>query len=99
MAEVVAQTSDPNLVAKDAMCNVNNPPAGCKRIRSAVKSIDRTANISNASLIAAGVLGVATLGAYLLWPSHREASPERTGLTIAPWWSPTSQGVSAQIGF
>jgi archaellum component FlaG (FlaF/FlaG flagellin family) len=99
VVEVVAQTSEPDLIAKDAMCSVDDPPAGCKRIRTAVKAIDRTANISNASLIAAGVLGVATIGAYLLWPSHREESIERMGLTVAPWWSSSSQGVTAQFGF
>jgi hypothetical protein len=81
------------------MCGVAHPPKACKRILSSLAEMDRTANRTELALVATAVVGLATVGTYLLWPNSKSASPNKTGIVVAPWWVPSSQGVTARIDF
>lgn len=101
VAEAESETTDKSLIEAHAFCgDANpNPPAACKDIRSALVRMDRTQVIAEGAFITAGVIGLATIGTYLLWPTSKGSSPTKTGIAVAPWMSPSSQGVTASVAF
>jgi hypothetical protein len=96
------QSGNSALIADHAVCAVANPPPACKRMRETANEVSRTADISDYSLIATGVVALATVGTYLLWPKSKDtpsAVDRKTSLVVTPWWSPSSQGATVRVEF
>jgi hypothetical protein len=86
------------MVPADAVCAPSNParPVGCSDLAGRRHDVRRDKNIAIASFITAGGLAVATVGAYLLWPTPRHAasSSNRPRIALAPWFTRTGAGVA-----
>lgn len=80
----VNRDSDPELVARHGACTADPPPSACSELASARDDAVRSRNIAIGSFVAGGVLGVATVGAYLFWPDEARPSMSKK-LTVAPW--------------
>jgi len=99
IADAKSHTSNPALIEQNAMCSVAKPPSACKRIQSAMDRMNRDATISNVALVATAAFGLATIGTYFLWPRNKDSSTQKAAIDVAPWWTPTSQGIAARIEF
>lgn len=92
-SQSIAQQTDDR-----GICASSSPARACSDLRSAHDNMKRTADISDYSFVAAGVLGAATLAAYLLWPSSEK--PARQGhLVVTPYWSPAGPGITGKLDF
>lgn len=91
--------SGSNTTSFFSACRSSNAPSECDSLKSKNDDMKRTANISDYSFVAAGVLGVATMGAYFVWPKSRTNAEAKSSLVVAPWWSPSNQGVAARVSF
>jgi hypothetical protein len=84
----VSAEGSPALVATNSECAAGAPmrPAACDQLVQTNDKQTSAGVAANASWIAAGVLGVATVATYLLWPTDREDSRRKAGrFTVAPW--------------
>jgi len=87
---LLAQTrmeGSPDFVAHDAQCADTAPmrPAACDELADTMDSRNSAGKIANASFITAGVLGVATVVTYVLWPKKSEAAEKSGRVSITPW--------------
>lgn len=98
VAAANAGVGDKAIVNAGSACAGGSPSEACKRVQSAADRMTQTATVSEVALIATGVIGVATIGSYFLWPTKKEKPPS-TALDVSPWWTPTSHGISARFGF
>jgi hypothetical protein len=80
-------------------CHSADASSACSELKSKNDDMRRSADISDYSFVAAGVLGVLTVSTYLFWPTAHTRSESTTGLVLAPWWSPKNQGFAAQWSF
>jgi hypothetical protein len=85
-AQVAAEGS-PALVARDEECISGAPmrPAECDQLSQTNESRATAATLSSASWITAGVLGVATITTYLLWPAEEVGPVKQSRVMVVPW--------------
>jgi hypothetical protein len=97
-----AQASLPDPVPGNQVCyqRPGGPdiPKQCSEISSKVDEAIEFQRLRNASFIAGGVLGVATVTTFLLWPKARKEA-ERTGISVAPLDVAGSRGVQLRLRF
>jgi hypothetical protein len=86
LAHVQAEGS-PELVASHAECQPGAPirPAACDQLSNSLDSRNTAGQISNATLITAGALGVATVATWLLWPRADGPAEKHAHLSVSPW--------------
>jgi hypothetical protein len=103
-SQLLAQTEaegSPALVAKHEQCQPGAPmrPTACDQLAHALDSRVTAANLSNASWLAAGVLGAATVTTYLLWPTNGNRGANKNAhVSIAPWLV-GARGGALQVDF
>jgi len=80
------------------LCGVPDQAAICVDILAKAKEHDRNANLATGIFIGAGVVGVATIATYLLWPVSEDATVEKA-FTVAPFVGLGAQGVRVAGAF
>jgi hypothetical protein len=68
----------------------------CKALGSRVDAAKSSRSTAQVAFVAAGVLGVATVATYLLWPRSGSSS---AWLVVAPWHSAGTSGIVAEGAF
>jgi hypothetical protein len=91
---------DPVLVQMNGECGplAAQQPAVCDDLRAAADDEAAAKSRAAGAFIAAGVLGVATVATYFLWPT-RESSPPRSAVSVAPFMLDGANGVQVRMGF
>lgn len=99
LAQAEAEGS-PALVAKHDECAPGAPmrPAACDQLAQTLDSRVTAANLSTASWIAAGVLGVATITTYFVWPAEQAGPVKQSRVVIVPWLV-GARGGALQVDF
>lgn len=69
------------------------PAAGCDALAANVESARRAKTSTQVAFISAGVLGVGTLAALVLWP--KSSSTDAQGVRVSPWSDASGAGLSA----
>src|SRR5690606_15491870 len=88
---------NPEAQSWNGQCHPSRPdrPAACDQLHDAIERSNRSYDNANLAFIAGGVLGVATLATWLLWPTSAP-SPVTTGdgsWTVVPWSGMHAQGL------
>lgn len=97
--QVDGETKDPRLIELGSACVSSSPPKSCAALKAKNDEVSRTSSISNYALVATGVVGVATIATYLLWPESHKQTSTQTSWSVVPWWGEASQGVTATVRF
>jgi hypothetical protein len=73
----------------------------CNQLHSTIRRQDSAFNLSIDAIVTAGVLGVATVATYLLWPQEtsKPEQKKQARFQVAPWSANKGVGLSAIGGF
>jgi hypothetical protein len=98
--EVDGATTNSHLRAADGGCSslAQRPPSACAALADSVNTVVRNRNIKTAAFISGGVLGLATVATYVLWPSSAESAGRTGGLRIEPL-SQRAHGIQLRMSF
>lgn len=91
----IERDGHPDWVAFNGQCHPNAPrrPASCDELWRSLDQGNRHKTRATAAYVVGGVLGLATLTAWFLWPTSSPATaPEDTAWTLEPWSTPDTQG-------
>jgi hypothetical protein len=96
----VEANGSPALVAKNEECQSGAPmrPTACDQLSQTLDSRVTAASLSSASWITAGVLGVATITTYLLWPTEKFSPMKQSRVMVVPWLV-GARGGALQVDF
>lgn len=81
------RSDDPAGAATNSECaasSLKRPPA-CDALREKLEDASRARNLALGSFIAAGAVGAATLGTFLLWPAGGTESRARPPVSLSAW--------------
>jgi hypothetical protein len=86
------QSSDAAAASRNGQCAADAMPraAACDALGRAVSDSDSSRNIAIGAFVTAGVLGLATVAAFVFWPNdtHRTDS----AVTVGPWVQAGAKG-------
>jgi hypothetical protein len=93
---LTATTSGQNCVSP-----TGNAQSLCSQLKSTLRQQDTAVNVSTGSFVAAGVLGVATVATYVLWPKKKStpSQPKKVAFGVAPLSLGKAQGVQLYTTF
>jgi hypothetical protein len=82
----------------NAICNLDDPPAGCDLAIERLNDRNGFRNVAISAFVATGVLAAATLTTYLLWPNNSQSASSPRAV-LAPAVGPRSAGVAVSGTF
>jgi tetratricopeptide (TPR) repeat protein len=97
----IDQESTATAIGTNSQCATNAAmrPEACDRLMQNNSQRTHTLNAATASWVASGVLGVATVVAYLVWPTRSgDTTPKSARVVIAPWLA-DARGGMMQLSF
>jgi hypothetical protein len=92
-------TTDAHLLATRGGCSelAKPRPVACSALSGSVDSVVSSRRMKTIAFVGAGVLGVATVMTYLLWPAAELTNSDKK-VSLAPWSDP-GQGVKFSLRF
>jgi hypothetical protein len=101
--EIDAQTTSPHLLATKGGCSRTDgsAPSSCSALDDSVDAVVRNRNIRTGAFVGAGVIGVATLAAFFLWPQASKSASDKPSvgrIHVLPW-NERGQGVRLGTSF
>jgi hypothetical protein len=72
-------------------------PSACSSLSDSANARRDSRNAKVAAFSSAGILGIATIAAYLFWPTS-ESSERRAAVTLVPW-NERGQGAQLRLSF
>lgn len=97
-ADAVAQAAKAKIPWNGA-CSRVDAPSACLLLAEKTDDMNRSVQVGTYAAVTTGVIGVATVATWFLWPTAKSPQATASRLTVVPWAGPKDRGVVAQFVF